>query len=78
MFVCEKGPPVEMLLISSAVAPVLVRVVVKERVSPISVLPKLRLAGLNSTSVPAPVRGTVCGLPDALSVNDSKPVRVPI
>jgi hypothetical protein len=37
-------------------------------------LPNLRLVGLNSTTVPVPVRLTVCGLPGALSVIDNVPV----
>ena len=39
---------------------------------------KARLVGLNSTTVPVPFRLTFCGLPGALSVIDTAPVRVPI
>ena len=40
---------------------------------------KDRLVGLNAMlgPVPVPVSGTVCGLPRALSVNVSAPVRAP-
>ena len=76
VFVWEKNvePVIVMLLMLSAVLPVLLRVVV----SVFPTVPKLRLAGLNSTTVPVPVRLTVCGLPAALSVIDSVPVRVPL
>src|SRR5258708_10052931 len=40
--------------------------------------PKLRCVGESSTSVPVPLRETVCGLPGALSVTDSVPLRFPI
>ena len=33
---------------------------------------------MNCTTVPVPIRLTSCGLPGALSVIDSVPVRVPI
>jgi len=38
----------------------------------------VRLAGASLATVPVPLRETLCGLPDALSVTDSFPVRVPI
>ena len=64
VFVWEKvvEPAIVMLLMLSAVLPAL----------------KPRLAGLNSTTVPVPVRLTVCGLPAALSVIDNVPVRGPL
>src|SRR5438105_15044146 len=42
-------------------------------------LPKPRLVGANPTAgaVPFPLSATVCGLPPALSVTDSVPVRAP-
>ena len=40
-------------------------------------LPKVTLAGEKLTSVPAPVRDTVCGLPGALSVIVNVPFNVP-
>ena len=74
VFVWEKNgePVIVMLLMLSAVMPVLLSVVV----SVFPTVPKLRLAGLNSTTVPVPVRLTFCGLPAALSVIDNVPVRV--
>jgi hypothetical protein len=39
--------------------------------------PKLRLAGFSSTTVPVPIKLTVCGLPGALSAIDSVAVRDP-
>jgi len=76
VFVWEKNgePVIVMLLMLSAVMPVLLSVVV----SVFPTVPKLRLAGLNSTTVPVPVRLTVCGLPAALSAIDTAPVRVPL
>jgi len=71
-------PVIVMLLMLSAVLPVLLSVVVSALESPLFTLPKRRLAGLNSTTVPVPVRLTVCGLPAALSVIDNVPVRVPL
>jgi hypothetical protein len=46
-------------------------------------LPKLRLVGLKLTAgagalVPLPLRATVCGLPEALSVIDTLALRVPV
>ena len=77
VFVWEKvvEPAIVMLLMLSAVLPALLSVVVSVVVEP---LPKLRLVGLNSTTVPVPVRLTVCGLPAALSVIDNVPVRGPL
>src|SRR5437588_655455 len=42
-------------------------------------LPKSRLVGANPTAgaVPFPLRGSICGLPPALSPSDSVPVRAP-
>jgi len=41
-------------------------------------VPKLRLAGLSSTTVAAPLRVTLCGLLGALSVIDNFPLRPPL
>ncbi len=43
-------------------------------------MPKLRLVGekLTAGAVPVPLRPTVCGLPAALSLMLSVPVRVPV
>ena len=80
VFVWEKvvEPVIVMLLILSTVLPVLLSVVVSVLELALFTLPKLRLVGLNSTTVPEPVRLTVCGLPAALSVIDKVPVRGPL
>lgn len=49
---------------------------------PTVVLPKVRLLGLivatgTGALTPVPVKGTTCGLPEALSTNVNAPVRVP-
>ena len=47
-------------------------------VAPTAVLAKVALAGVNvACTLPVPVRDTLCGLPAALSVMLSAPVRVP-
>jgi hypothetical protein len=78
VFVLEKAvePVIMMPLMLSVVLPVLLSVVVSGLALALFTLPKPRLAGLNSTTVPVPVRLTVCGLPAALSVIDNVPVRV--
>ena len=80
VFVWEKAvePVIVMLLMLSVVLPVLLSVVVSVLELALFTLPKPRLVGLNSTTVPVPVRLTVCGLPAALSVIDNVPVRVPL
>jgi hypothetical protein len=80
LFVWEKAvePVIVMPLMLSAVIPVLVRVVVSDFLCPSNTLPKSRPLGLSSTTVPTPAKLTVCGLPGALSVIDSVPVRLPI
>ena len=79
VFVWEKAvePEIVMLPMLSAVLPGLLSVVVSVLEPPLFTVPKLRLAGLNSTTVPVPVRLTVSGLPAALSVIDNVPPRVP-
>ena len=65
-------------VMSSAVLPVLVKVtVIGELVFPTATLPKFSWLGVNFTSVPVPLRGTLCGLPSALSLNDSVPLTEP-
>jgi hypothetical protein len=78
VLVWEKSvePVIVMLPMLSALLPVLLSVVVSVLELALFTLPKLRLAGLNSTTVPVPVRLTVCGLPAALSVIDNVPFRV--
>src|SRR5437868_5113203 len=70
-----------MLLIVSVAEPVLVSVTVcAALVVLINWLPKVRLVGDRLTAgavVPVPVNETVCGLPAALSVTESVPVREP-
>jgi hypothetical protein len=80
VFVWEKAvePVIAMLLILSVVLLMLLSVVVSVLKAALFTLPKFRLVGLNSTTVPVPVRFTVCGLPAALSVIDNVPVRVPL
>lgn len=61
------------------VVPMLLRVTTwAELVVPATWLPKVRLPGARVTPVPVPVRATVCGLPEALSVMESEAVREPI
>ena len=61
------------------VVPMLLRVTTwAELVVPATWLPKVRLPGARVTPVPVPVRATVCGLPEALSVMKSEAVREPI
>ena len=77
VLVSEKYCPLIVILeiFSAVVLEMLVRVL--ESV-PLLLKPKLRLAGLNPTTVPAPLRLTVCGLPGALSVIESVPLKLPI
>lgn len=78
------------LLVSEEYVPVMVRLAMCSVVFPTSVMidvnvfccptvtvPKFKLDGLSSTTVPTPVRLTICGLPAALSVMTTAPVRVP-
>ena len=73
-----------MLLIVSVAVPLLVNVTgLAALVVPTVWLPKLRLVGDSVTAgalatAPVPVRLTVCGLPGALSVIVTVPVRVPV
>ena len=82
--VCEKAPAeIATPLIFSVVLPTLVKVAVSDRTQtqPITMIgkqPKLRWVGESTTSVPVPLRATVCGLPYALSETDNVPVRFPI
>jgi hypothetical protein len=61
----------------NVVAPTLVNVVDKVMELPTLWRPKFRLLGLSSTTVPVPLRLTVCGLPAASSVIDRCPGRLP-
>src|SRR5438270_8340463 len=66
--------------IVSAAVPVFVSVtVIGALVVASNWLPKSRLVGANPTAgaVPFPLRGSICGLPPALSPSDSVPVRAP-
>ncbi len=73
-----------MLLIVSVAVPLLVSVTAcAALVLPTCWLPKLRLVLERVTAgaagaTPVPVRLTLCGLPAALSVIDTVPVRVPV
>jgi len=71
-----------MPVMPSAVPPVLVSVVtleLKHEQCPMGsgMHAKLRLVGESKTTVPVPLRETVCVPPGALSVTDSMPLRVP-
>src|SRR5262249_15129455 len=70
-------PVTMMLVMLRKVLPTFVRVVVNTLLLPTVTEPKFRLVGLSSTTVPVPVRFTVCGLPGALSLIETLPVRVP-
>src|SRR6516164_8512630 len=73
-----------MLLIVSVAVPLLVNVTPCAALVVFTVwLAKLKLAGVSVTAgalaaAPVPVRLTVCGLPCALAVIDTAPVRVPV
>src|ERR1039458_1319299 len=71
------APVIVRLLIVSVNFAVLVKVVVCGGLfCPTVTVPKLRLVGTRVTKVPIPVRGTVCGLPGALSVTVTAPLTV--
>src|SRR5207248_1749827 len=74
------SPEAEKEVIVKAAVPVLVSVTVTDALMVArGWLPKPRLVGANPTAgaVPFPLSATVCGLPPALSVTDSVPVRAP-
>src|SRR5580704_13480573 len=75
----ENGPVVEGEMLVSATACLLWRVnVLAALVVPTVVLGKVALAGVKVTAmVPVPLSDTLCGLPPALSVMESVPVREP-
>src|SRR5437016_1758315 len=80
VLVAAKSSEVANELIVKAAAPVFVSVtVIGALVVASSWLPKSRLVGANPTpgAVPFPLRENICGLPPALSVTDSDPVRAP-
>ena len=82
VFVWEKGPEIAMPLMFNVVLPRLVSVAVLDVLQgherKIGKHAKDSWFGTSSTCVPIPFRETVCGLPGALSVTDSAPVRFPI
>jgi len=70
-----------MLLIANGALPVFVSVVDCDAlVVPMRTEPNARLVGENETAgaVPVPLRPTVCGLPEALSVIDTLALRLPL
>lgn len=74
-------PVIVMLLMLRVVLPVLVSVIAcggGGQLLDLRLQEKFRLVGLNSTTVPVPFKLTFCGLPGALSVIDTAPVRGPI
>src|SRR5438874_240712 len=80
VLVAAKSPEAAKEVIVKAAVPVLVSVTVTDALMVASSwLPKPRLVGANPTAgaVPFPLSATVCGLPPALSVTDSVPVRAP-
>src|ERR1700690_4041122 len=78
------GPVIAMEPISRTAFPVLVSVTGCEILDPIACPLKLRLEGESETAgapdvpVPTPVRGTVCGVPAALSAKLTAAVAVPV
>jgi len=79
VLVAAKSPEAANELMVKAAVPVLVKVtVIGALVVASSWLPKSRLMGANPTAgaVPFPLSATVCGLPLALSVTNSVPVRI--
>src|SRR5438034_223941 len=80
VLVAAKSPEAANELIVKAAVPVFVSVtVIGELVVANGWLPKPRLVGANHTpgAVPFPLSVMICGLPPALSVSDSVPVRSP-
>src|SRR5437016_4000214 len=80
VLVAAKSPDAANELIVKAAAPVFVSVtVIGALVVASNWLLKSRLVGTNPTPgpVPFPLRGSICGLPLALSASDSVPVREP-
>lgn len=84
LLVSAKSPVTETLVIVSAAAPVLLKVIdFAELVVPTVVLAKFNNEGFNVTDgeavvvVPLPVRVILWGLPEAVSVTLTSPVRVP-
>ena len=67
-----------MAVMLNAIVPTLVRVTtLAALVVPTVTEPKSKLAGVSLAVVPTPVRGTICGLPLALSVTLSDALRAP-
>src|SRR5438034_365033 len=80
VLVAAKSPEAANELIVKAAVPVFVSVtVIGALVVASGWLPKPRLVGANPTpgAVPFPLSVMICGLPPALSVSDSVPVRAP-
>jgi hypothetical protein len=84
VLVCKKSPLIAMLVMLRVAVPVFLRVTLwAALVVPTAWLVKVRLVADKLTAgalaaVPVPVRLIVCGLPDALSVMVTVPVRVPV
>ena len=72
-------PPLVTPVMPKAVVPTLVSITVcAGLVTPTLVVGKVKLVADNFTSLPTPVKLTVCGLPLALSVMATLPVRAPL
>ena len=85
VLVCAKSaafvPVMPILVISSKPVPVFCKIVfMAELVTPTAVLGKVSEAGLKLTAaaVPVPLTGTLCGEPEALSVNTMAEDRAPV
>ena len=81
LLVCAKSPLAEMPVMVSGPVPLFVRVTVcAALVVPMFCPAKVRLVGDRPAegTVPVPLRLAVCGLPAALSVTLTVPVRVPV
>ena len=64
-------------VIDKADEPTFVRVTFCVELVPTLMVPKFKLEGASSTTVAVQARDTVCGLPGALSVKLSVPVKLP-
>jgi hypothetical protein len=80
LLLCEKSPVAVMLVITRGALPQLVTVNDTVLLVPTFWLPKLMLGALKQTAgaTPVPLKGTDCGLPVALSVTLTAPVREPL
>lgn len=81
LFVCEKSPvAITLLMVKLAVPVLLIVMVAGALLDPTRIPVKLRPAGVNVAigATPTPLIATVCGLPEALSVNLTVDDRLPV